>query len=588
MSEAPAASTVALEGVPLSRGIAIGEVHVLTSAEQGIPQYFIGKGAIKEETARFRQAVAQAEEELKAVRRQASSLRRSHPSITAFVDLYLALIGDETISKRTEDLIAKRLLNAEWALQVQTEELSASFDALGNHYLRERKHDIEHAAAHIIRAMSPANTAAQPSAQGAGAGKILVAKSISPTQVLECAHRGYLGLATEIGGPNSHAAIIARSLRLPFLGRVPKLLETAPNNAPATLDAVEGTLTLWPAGSLVASLTDAKKALEARQRAKPGQRHPARIRTKDKVAVSLQANIELVDEIGDAVAQGASEIGLFRTESLILSLSDIPSEDEQYEMYRDALKEAQGLPITFRTLDIGGDKALADPESEQPLSSSPLGLRAIRFCLSNPEVFLCQLRALMRAAHHGPARVMFPMLTHPAELTQALGLVDLAREQLSNRGVQFGGDVPVGGMLEVPASVFVMEDFSRRLDFFSVGTNDLIQYMLAVDRDDEELATLNDPLHPAIIRMLTLISRKAKESKRPVTVCGEMAGDRNLTRLLLCLGLTRLSMQSDRLAEVREVVANTSTKELKRLAKGARKAETPEQVARVLGEHNQD
>lgn len=571
----------------MSRGITVGEIHLLTSSEQSIPQHFITRRLVKKETLRFRKAVGQVEAELDAVRKKVLAQGHANPSITAFVDLYLALVRDETITKRTEALVSERLMNAEWALQHQAEELSAGFDLLESAYLRERKHDIAHVTSQIIRAMTPRDSARQPPAHGAGEGKILVTKSISPTQVLDCAHRGYQGFATEIGGPNSHAAIIARSLRIPFVGRIPRLLETVREGAPAILDAVDGNLILWPDPDAVGRYTVERKRLARRHRPRSAQKPPRRAVTRDKVEVSLQANIELVDEIGDAHLFGAGEIGLFRTESLILSLSEIPPEDEQYEMYRDALREANGLPITFRTLDIGSDKSMADPEAESAPSSSPLGLRAIRYCLSNPEVFLCQLRAIMRAAHHGPTRVMFPMLTHPAELTQALGLLDLARDQLSNRRVNFATRVPVGGMLEVPAAIFVMDDFSRHLDFFSVGTNDLIQYMLAVDRDDEELATLNDPHHPAIIRMLDLIAKKAAQNKKRVTVCGEMAGDKSLTRLFLCLGLTNLSMQVDRLPDVREVVAKTDTRDLKSLLRNVLRAGTPDQVSRTLEESNQ-
>ncbi len=588
MSDTPADSPLPLEGTPLSRGITVGEIHLLTPSEQSIPQHFIKRKHVKKETLRFRKAVGQVEAELNAVHERVLAQGHANPSVTAFVDLYLALVRDETITKRTETLVSERLMNAEWALQHQAEELSAGFDLLESAYLRERKHDIAHVTSQIIRAMAPSqDSTGQPSAHRAGEGKILVAKSISPTQVLDCAHRGYQGFATEIGGPNSHAAIIARSLRIPFVGRIPRLLETVREGAPAILDAVDGNLILWPDPDAVDRYTAEKKRLARRHRPRSAQKPPRHAVTRDKVGVSLQANIELVDEIGDAHLLGADEIGLFRTESLILSLNEIPPEDEQYEMYRDALREANGLPVTFRTLDIGSDKSMADPEAESAPSSSPLGLRAIRYCLSNPEVFLCQLRAIMRAAHHGPTRVMFPMLTHPAELTQALGLLDLARDQLSNRRVNFAARFPVGGMLEVPAAVFVMDDFSRHLDFFSVGTNDLIQYMLAVDRDDEELATLNDPHHPAIIRMLNLIARKAAQNKKRVTVCGEMAGDRSLTRLFLCLGLTNLSMQVDRLPDVREVVAKTDTRDLKSLLRNVLRAGTPDQVSRTLEESNQ-
>ncbi len=577
-------SPLRIEGVALSKGIAYGKVHILTPTERNIPQYLIEAKSIGHEIGRFQNALARAETELQSIRKTLKISKRDHPSITAFVDLYSTLLHDATITKRTEELISKRKINAEWALQQQAEELSASFESIESDYLKERKHDIEHVAGQIMQAMRKPQDMPETAARGAGAGMILVATSISPTDVLEYSQRGYQAFATEAGGPNSHAAIIARSMRIPFLGKVPELPEQVSEEDFAILDAIEGVIEIRPTDATLRSYKSRKRSIECKPRAsEPRKRKVAGpVKTKDGVEIFLQANVELPDEVEEACRFGAGEIGLFRTESLMLSLNEMPSEEEQYEMYRNAVDKAQGIPITFRTLDIGGDKFLPGMEGQPDVFGSPLGLRAIRYCLSHPQIFLRQLRALLRTAHHGPVRILFPMLTHPVELTQTVSLLEIAKEQLSNRRLNFPHNVQIGAMIEVPAAVFVMDDFAHHLDFFSIGSNDLIQYMLAVDREDEKVATLNDPLHPAIIHMLKTISQKGKNHAMPVTLCGEMAGDSGITPLLLGMGLRRFSMQIDRIGKVRETVAHSDTRNLRKLAKKALDAESPEAVAKML------
>jgi len=572
-----------LEGVPLSKGIAFGQIHVLTRAERNIPQYYIGAKETKRELQRLRDALGLARSELHSTRKRMKGEKLLDPSTGAFLDLYEALLEDESIVKNAEDKIRRGRMNAEWALQQRGEEMSADFETVSSEYLRERKHDIEHLVAQVIHAMRPAEARESKPARGAGKGKLLAARTVSPTDVLEYSHRGYEGFATEVGGPNSHAAIIARSLRVPFVGKISGLMESVHEDEKAVLDAIDGALEIRPSESTLRACRAKRRAFEEVRRPSAQRRRGARkAKTADGVQVSLQANIELPEELQDAYAAGADEIGLFRTESLMLSHGRDPGEDEQYESYRAVLKEARGVCVTFRTLDIGGDKVMAGDSGEE-IAGSPLGLRAIRYCLSNPQMFLSQLRALLRASAHGPMRIMFPMLTHPGELGQALGLLNLAREQLSNRSQSCAAEIPLGAMIEVPGSVFVMDDFARRLDFFSIGTNDLIQYMLAVDREDEKVATLNDPLHPAVVQMLDMIARKAGKHGKPLTLCGEMAGDAALTSLFVCLGIERLSMQADRLQEIREVVAGIQTEDLRKKLRKLLGAETPEAVRKVLG-----
>ena len=563
-----------LDGLRVSRGIAVGRALTRQEGAAVVARRALRKDAIEKEVARFDRALRDARDSLYDLRRG----ERAATEITAFIDLYLALLSDPQIARAPRDLIRERHINAEWALDEQIETVRRHFRQVKDPYLRERGDDIRQVAKRILDAMSVRRS---PRVRG-GRNWIVVAADLSPADVIEMSRRGYAGFVTESGGGNSHAAILARSIGMPGVSGVADATRKIATGDSLIVDSDAGAVVVRPDAETRRRFLDS-----ARQPPPPAAARKQRARTIDGETVRLHANIEIPDEAPEALAAGSDGVGLFRTEFLFLNRDDLPGEEEQFQVYRAVLKKMSPLPVVFRTLDLGADKMpRSDPEIEAAIETAPqnpaLGLRAIRLCLAAPRLFARQARAILRAARFGRARILLPMLSAPAELTRARDLIAAAAEQAFESESRARPLPPIGAMIEVPAAVFVMRAFARRLDFFSVGSNDLIQYALAADRGEEKLADLCDPLHPAILRLLTLIVDNARRARKPLTVCGEIAGDPDLAAMLAAMGIRDLSMNIFALAAVRARIRQIDAGALKKPLARLLAAETPEAARAVF------
>ena len=577
-------------GVGLSPAAAVGRLHARNPGESEVPRYRVPQSKIAAEVERFESALAQVRADLDALRAHSAGMPGA-AEIGAFIGLYRAMLDDSEIAEKPREAVISRRCNAEWALKESADAIGENFRRIEDPYLRERGNDIAHVVSRVLLAMKSraAQSSAPPPAPASGKGRILVARELSPAEVVEIVRAGYAGFITESGGATSHTAILARGMGV-AAAAVPDALAALPVGARALVDGERGEVVVNPPPALARSRLAEISALK-KTSGRHSKKRPQKARTRDGVEVSLEANMEFPDEAEAALAAGADGVGLFRTEFLFLNRNDLPDEEEQFEIYRDVVSRMAPLPVTFRTLDIGADKIpLGDlggggfGEEANPA----LGVRAIRQCLAAPEMFLTQLRALLRAAataKNGGVRILLPMVSHPGEMAQAEILLEHAAEQLRSAN-RPAGAAQAGAMIEVPASVFIMRDLSRRAAFFSVGTNDLIQYTMASDRGEEKLSKLHDPLHPAVLQLVSMAIGNARRAGRPIILCGEAAGEARLTRLMLCLGLTRLSMNAAQIPAVREAVERANCGALAFLSRKILKAETPDLAAEILAEMN--
>ena len=570
--------TFSIHGLPVARGIAIGRAVVVGSTRMDVAHYFIEPAQIVAELERVRDARDAAVHE---IHRMQESIEQMGPKDTphelrALLDVHLMLLQDEELEEGVKYWIKERLYNAEWALVSQLEVVSRQFDEMEDDYLRERKADLEQITDKILQAMrGMPSQLAPPSEAGASKGEqqalmledktdvplILVAHDLSPSDMLHFKQSVFAGFVTDVGGKTSHTAIVARSLDIPAVVGARLSSHLVKPDDWVIIDGNSGVIVVDPSPIILAEYTyRQRQVVLARGRLQRLLHTPAV--TRDGEKVELLANIEMPDDAANAVASGAVGVGLFRSEFLFMGRQgDLPNEDEQYLAYRSAVEGMQGLPVTIRTVDVGADKPLDDALRDTAHLNPALGLRAIRWCLSDPAMFLTQLRAMLRAAAHGQVRILIPMLAHASEIRQTLSMVDHARAQLDNRGVPYG-DVQIGAMIEIPAAALMVKLFLKHFDFLSVGTNDLIQYTLAIDRADETVAHLYDPLHPAVLGLLANTIEQGRLAGKPVSVCGEMAGDPQLTRLLLGLGLRSFSMQPAQILSVKQEVLRADASKL--------------------------
>ena len=546
--------SISIPGTGVSRGIAIGPVRRLEGGEIEVCEAAVPQELIENEVARFRRAVRTARQQLKAIRNSIPETTRA--DISDFIDTHLLMLEDSMLTAAPVELIRERQCNAEWALKSQRDALAAVFDEMDDPYLRTRKDDVDHVVTRIQRILTheDVHTGAQDSDQLSGA--IVIAHDLTPAETALLHHQGVAGFVTESGGPLSHTAILARSLGLPAIVGTHVTPHQIREGDVVVLDAAEGLL-----------LTDVDeetlKDYRRRQREETRRQNELR-RLKDKPAVTLDgvhiqlhANVELREDVLAARRAAADGIGLYRTEFLFMNRDDIPDEEEQLAQYLSVVKTLKGQPVTIRTLDLGADKgcgAQPPPGSERPCANPALGLRAIRLCLKHADLFRPQLRAILRASAKGPVRMMIPMLSSAGELAQVVALIDDVKQELQRQHLAFDWNIPIGGMIEVPAAALSAGLFARRLDFMSIGTNDLIQYTLAIDRVDDEVTYLYDPLHPAVLRLIKMVIDAGRTHDTPVAMCGEMAGDPRYTRLLLGMGLQELSLHPTALLEIKDVI----------------------------------
>jgi phosphotransferase system enzyme I (PtsI) len=571
-----------LHGIPVSRGIAIGRAYLIAPAALDVDHYLIEPAQIEGEVGRFRAAQQRVHEELNVLR---ADLAADAPSeMGAFIDVHTMILNDVMLVQETIDLIRTRRYNVEWALTEQLERLARHFDDIEDEYLRERKADIEQVVERVLKALAGA-PGIVGNVHGACDEMIVVAHDIAPADMMQFKTQTFQGFVTDLGGRTSHTAIVARSLGIPAAVGVQHASALIRQDDLIIVDGDHGIVIVDPAPIVLEeySYRQSEKELEQRklQRLKfsPTQ-------TLCGTRIELCANIELPEDARAAIESGATGVGLFRTEFLFMNHKDRKAEEEdQFSAYRRAVELMNGLPVTIRTIDVGADKPLdsmGGGDGYETAVNPALGLRAIRWSLSEPQMFLTQLRAILRASAFGKVKILIPMLAHAQEIDQTLDLIREAKRQLDDAGIAYDPNVQVGAMIEIPAAAIALPLFLKRLDFLSIGTNDLIQYTLAIDRADNAVAHLYDPLHPAVLHLIAFTLREAKRAGVPVSVCGEMAGDPALTRLLLGMGLTEFSMHPSQLLEVKQEVLRSHLKTLEKPVADVLASFEPEEVQAAL------
>ncbi len=568
-----------LHGAGVSGGIAIGYAHLVSTARLEVLHYEIAPEEIDAEVERFDAAVEQVCGELIGLH---ASVPASAPAeMAAFLDVHVMILNDAMLSETPRELIRARRCNAEWALVQQMEMLSARFEAIEDAYLRERKADVRQVVERVLKAML--GTGHAPEHPTHEENIVVVAHDFSPADMILFKQHQFAGFVTDLGGVTSHTAIVARSLGLPAIVGLHHARQVIRENELLIVDGAEGVLIVNPDERVLAEYRLKQSALLLeRQKLKRLRSTPAA--TLDGTPVELQANIELPDDVEQALEAGATGVGLFRTEFLFLNRDDLPSEDEQFEAYRLAAEAMPDRPVTIRTIDLGADKVINGADRAGP--NPALGLRAIRFCFAEPAMFLTQLRAILRASAYGKVRLLVPMLAHAHEIDMVFQYVRQARDTLEAMGVPYDHSIEIGGMIEIPAAALAAPLFIKRLDFLSIGTNDLIQYTLAIDRTDDTVAHLYDPLHPAVLQLVAGTIRAAIKAGKPVAVCGEMAGEVSHTRLLLGFGLRQFSMHPALLLPIKQQVLRSTLPEAEALASRILRAEDPEKTRQLLGRLN--
>ena len=578
--------TFSVHGLAVSRGIAIGRAVLVASSRADVAHYFVEDSGVQSEIQRVRDARNTVVEEI-------SRLQRDLPAdapheLAALLDVHLMLLQDEQLISGVKGWISERHYNAEWALTTQYEMIARQFDEMEDEYLRERKADLEQVVERVLRAMKGVASPVQLKNQGARKQQkellhddkldvplVLVAHDLSPADMLQFKQSLFAGFATDVGGRTSHTAIVARSMDIPAVVGARSASQLIKQDDWVIIDGDAGVLIVDPSPIILAEygFKQRQGALE-RERLNRLRHTPAV--TLDGQKVELLANIEMPEDTGGAIQAGAVGVGLFRSEFLFMGrIGNLPDEEEQYLAYRQAIEGMQGLPVTIRTVDIGADKPLERHTKAQEAHLNPaLGLRAIRWSLADPPMFLTQLRAILRAAAHGQVNLLVPMLAHASEIRQTMSLIDHARATLDNKG-QVYGPVKLGAMIEIPAAALTLKLFLKYFDFLSIGTNDLIQYTLAIDRADEAVAHLYDPCHPAVLRLVADTIAECNAQGKGISVCGEMAGDVNMTRLLLGLGLRSFSMHPSQILSVKQQILRADAGKLQAWAQGVLESEDP-------------
>jgi phosphotransferase system enzyme I (PtsI) len=576
-------------GLPVSRGVAIGRAVLVASSRVDVAHYFIAEARIEAEIDRLRVA-------RDVVATELSTLKRDLPieapaELSALLDVHLMLLHDDTLTGATKQWISVRHYNAEWALSAQLEVLARQFDEMEDEYLRERKADLEQVVERLLRAMKRGSASGFPP-PGAAASRdigsedplVLVANDIAPADMLQFKRSVFTGFITDVGGKTSHTAIVARSMDIPAVVGAREASRLIRQDDWVIIDGDAGIVIVDP--SLVVL---EEYRLRQRQREQKRERL-SKLRdtpavTLDGQPVDLLANIELPADAHAALEAGAVGIGLFRSEFLFMNRAgDLPGEDEQFEAYRSAVEAMKGLPVTIRTVDIGADKPLDrmsvnELRHEHALNPA-LGLRAIRWSLSEPGMFRQQLRAILRASAYGNVRLLIPMVSHVSEMQHTFEALAKAKQQLADSGRRFA-DVKVGAMIEVPAAALVISAFLRHFDFVSVGTNDLIQYTLAIDRADEAVSHLYNPWHPAVLQLLARAIAQARLVGKDVSVCGEMAGDPAFTELLLAMGLRAFSMHPSQIAAIKQQIIRADAHQWASRLECVLEAEDPERACLI-------
>ena len=584
--------TFAIHGIAVARGIAIGRAVMAASSHLDVTHYLIEAEQVDREIDRVRAGRMAVIEELQRLR---GDLGVDAPQeLAPLLDVHLMLAQDDMLAAGVRQLITERLYNAEWALTAQLEQLCRQFDEMDDEYLRERKGDLQQVVERILRHMRGVSSPVAAPTAGVAAHDlndgqqdwvegsrdvpmVLIANDLSPADMLQFKQSVFAGFVTAVGGKTSHTAIVARSMDIPAVVGARTASHLIRADDWVIIDGDAGEVIVDPSPILLEEYRYKQRQIRLERERLSRLRDTPSV-TLDGERIELLANIEQPGDGPGAVKAGAVGVGLFRTEFLFMGRGGkLPGEEEQYQAYREALEGMQGMPVTIRTLDVGADKPLDKAQPKDYYLNPALGLRAIRFSLADPDMFRTQLRAILRAAAHGPVQLLFPMLAHVSEIKQTLALVEQASQELRERGIP-QGHVKLGAMIEIPAAALSVRTFLKYFDFVSIGTNDLIQYTLAIDRADEAVAQLYDPLHPAVLRLIAEVIQATKAAGKEVCVCGEMAGDVSLTKLLLGLGLRSFSMQPAQILAIKQEVLRADTSELAAWAQQVIESEDPAQM----------
>ncbi|MDR2508329.1 MAG: phosphoenolpyruvate--protein phosphotransferase [Candidatus Accumulibacter sp.] len=568
-----------LYGLAVSEGIAIGRARLASSATLKITRVEIGARRVEKEIARFDDALARTRKELMAIKASQSD---SITDIGAFIDLHLMLLSDRELTEAPKQIIRERLCNAEWALSIQGENLVRQFEQIDDVYLRERGGDVRQVIERIIRKLSR-RASRSASRSGKDETQIVVAHDISPADIMSIKDRDFAAFVTDVGGATSHTAILARSMTIPAIVGLRNASELIRDMETLIVDGTRGALIVNPDPAILKEYQSRKEQFE-RDQSKLKLLKTARATTLDRIKINLLANIKDTDDIQPVLESGAEGIGLFRSEFIFLGReNNLPTENEQFEAYRKVVEAMDKRPVTIRTFDLGNDKNLTPDDDHGNRKRNPaLGLRSIRRSLNDLSTFHAQLRAILRVSALGRVRLLIPMLSHTHQIEQTLAAIGQAKASLREEKTAFDENIPIGAMIEVPASALSIGLFLKRFDFLSIGTNDLIQYTLAVDRSDEQVSTLYNPLHPAVLALIARTLRCAEKACIPVSICGELAGDPALTRLLLGMGLRQFSMHPAQIPMVKQKIKQSDISKLVPAVQRLLRTEDPSKIMKRL------
>ena len=563
--------TFSIHGLAVARGIAIGRAVLVASSRVDVAHYFIAPEQVKAELLRLREARDEVIEELQRLQKE---MPKDAPhELAALLDVHQMLLEDEELTAGVRHWIEERLYNAEWALTSQLEIIARQFDEMEDPYLRERKADLEQVAERVLhclkgtgsavaQAPKPQRTQQELHLEDTDVPLVLVAHDLSPADMLQFKQSVFAGFVTDVGGKTSHTAIVARSLDIPAVVGARSASQLVKQDDWVIIDGDAGVVIVDPSPIILSEYSFKQRQGQVERERLARLRHTPAV-TLDGEKIELLANIEMPEDTAAALATGVVGVGLFRSEFLFMGRQgNLPDEEEQYQAYRRAVEGMNGLPVTIRTVDVGADKPLDEMRHDSAHLNPALGLRAIRWSLADPSMFLTQLRAILRAAAHGQVNLLIPMLTHASEIRQTLQLIEQARQELDRKAMVYG-PVRLGAMIEIPAAALSLRLFLKHFEFLSIGTNDLIQYTLAIDRADESVAHLYDPLHPAVLRLVADTIAAARAQGKGVSVCGEMAGDVTMTKLLLGLGLRSFSMHPSQVLAVKQRILLSSTDKLR-------------------------
>lgn len=581
-------TSFSIHGVGVCSGVAIGHAHLVSNALLEVVHYQLPQHLIETEIKRYADAVAMVKADLEHINQ---NLRKNAPAeLSAFIGTHLMMLADKSLSEIPKDIIRNEQCNAEWAIKLQMDDIVEQFEQIEDGYLRERKQDVIQVVERIIKVLlghqSQLTSEQQFSVSNEERKLILVAHDISPADAIQFKQHQFAAFITDVGGATSHTAILARSLNIPSIVALQHARDLINDGELIIVDGDLGVVIVSPSKEILAEYRLRQEQWELEQQ-KLQLIKTTKAVTIDGMAIELHANIEVPEDIAAVEASGATGIGLYRTEFLFMNRRDMPDEDEQFVAYKTVAEAMKGAIVTIRTLDLGADKQM-NPDTVVNCPNPALGLRAIRLCLSEPQIFHTQLRALLRASHFGNIKILIPMLCTLSELRQTKLLLERAKQSLRKENIPFDENIALGGMIEIPAAAINAEAFANELDFLSIGTNDLIQYTLAIDRTDDAVAHLYNPLHPSVLKLISMTIKAGAKLGKSVSVCGEMAGDVKLTRLLIGMGLRQFSMHPSHILSVKQQVLHSQLDQLSQQARKILGLTDLEKIEPLVAKFNQE